>query len=265
MAFLNGKSIIVTGASSGIGLELSKLLIHKFDCTVLGIGRSEEKLENSKQLLGEKFTPFSCDVSKECEWERLAQFIKEKKLKPNVIINNAGIMLPFIKIENYTKEDFFKIINTNLASVIYSVQYVLPLLDGEKGIVNISSSSALCPVIGQGGYCLSKSAVKSFTEVLQTEADFYVGLMMPGFCKTNIMRSIDMSDKEKKIIDKVSISAPKCATKIVKAIDRKKPRKVIGKDAKFMNFLYKITPKKAGKIIAWFLRKSKLKLFDGIQ
>ncbi len=88
---------------------------------------------------------------------------------------------------------------------------------------------------------------------------------MPGFCKTNIMRSIDMSDKDKKLIDKVSISVEKCATKIVKAIDRKKARKVIGKDAKFMNFLYKIAPKKAGKIIAWFLRKSKLKLFEGIQ
>lgn len=265
MAFLNGKSIIITGASSGIGLELSRQLIKNFDCTVLGIGRSEEKLEKVKKLLGEKFTPFSCDVSKESEWERLSEFIKTQNIKPNIIINNAGIMLPFVKIKDYNKEDFSKILSTNLTSVIYSVQYVLPLLESEKGIINISSSSALCPVIGQGGYCLSKSAVKSFTEVLQTEADFYVGLIMPGFCKTNIMRSIDMSDKDKKLIDKVSISVEKCATKIVKAIDRKKARKVIGKDAKFMNFLYKIAPKKAGKIIAWFLRKSKLKLFEGIQ
>ncbi len=265
MAFLNGKTVIITGASSGIGLELSKQLTKNFGCTVLGIGRNSEKLENAKKTLGEKFTPFSCDVSIESEWERLAQFVKKQNIKPNLIINNAGIMLPFIKIENYVKEDFSKILSTNLMSVIYSVQYILPLLEDEKGLVNISSSSALCPVVGQGGYCLSKSAVKSFTEVLQTEADFYVGLMMPGFCKTNIMRSIDMTDKEKKLIDKVSISVEKCATKIAKAIDRKKTRKVIGTDAKLMNFLYKIAPEKAGKIIAWFLRKSKLDIFNEIQ
>ena len=79
------------------------------------------------------------------------------------------------------------------------------------------------------------------------------------------MRSIDMTAKDKKLIDKVSISADKCAKKILKAINRKKQRKVIGVDAKFMNFLYKIMPKSAGKFIAWILRKSKLKLFDGIQ
>lgn len=265
MKYLYGKTVIVTGGSSGIGLSLSTRLINKYGCTVIAVGRSEEKLATAKKNLGEQYLTFSCDVSTLEGWESLKIYIIENQLSPNLLINNAGIMFSFKKAEATNIEQFDKIISTDLLSVIYSMQTVVPMLSGDKGVVNISSSSALCPVVGQSGYCLSKSAVKSFTEVLQTEVKYYVGLMMPGFCKTDIMRSIDISKKDKNLIDKISITSDKCAKIILKAINKKRPRKIIGLDAKFMNFLYKLAPKKAGKIIAWFLRKSKLKMFDEIQ
>lgn len=265
MNFLQNKTIIVTGASSGIGFELSKLLIEKFSCKVIAIARNKDKLSECKKELGNDYIPVSMDVSKEEEWVKLGNLINTGVYKPNVLINNAGIMLPFIKAENYDKNDFDKILKTDLFSVIYSVLYVVPYLYGEKGLVNVSSSSSLCPVIGQSGYCTAKSAVKSFTEVLQTEADYYVGLIMPGFCKTNIMRSIEISDKEKKLVDAFSSDSRKCALKILKAVNKKRRRKVIGIDAKLMNFLYKLSPKNAGRIIAKALKKSRLHLFDDIQ
>lgn len=264
MKFLLNKTVIVTGGSSGIGLEISKLLIQKYDCKVIAIGRSLDKLEKCQKMLGKNYITIQSDLSKAEEWKKLGEFVKNSTLSPSILINNAGMMLPFIKESDYTESDFSKIIDTNLMSVVNSILYVLPNLHGEKGIVNISSSSALCPVIGQGGYCMTKSAVKSLTEVLQTEAKYYVSLIMPGFCKTDIMRSVKMTEKDKKLIDAFSMSSEKCAKKIVRAIDKKRKRKVIGIDAHLMNFMYKISPKAATKIIAKVLLKSKLQIFDNL-
>lgn len=265
MKFLRNKTVIVTGASSGIGYEISRLLIEKYGCTVIAIGRSKEKLENCKNRLGDKYIPRQADVSDAEEWKKLGEWVQNSPLCPNILINNAGIMLPFIKEADYEEADYKKIIDTDLMSVVNSILYVLPKLHGEKGLVNISSSSALCPVVGQGGYCMTKSAVKSLTEVLQVESDFYVGLMMPGFCKTNIMRSIKINDKEKKLIDAVSMDSEKCAKIIVHAIDKKRKRKVIGADARMMNFMYKISPIGATKIIAKFLMHTKLSIFEKLR
>ena len=88
---------------------------------------------------------------------------------------------------------------------------------------------------------------------------------MPGFCKTNIMRSIEISDKEKKLIDAVSMDSEKCAKIIVRAIDKKRKRKVIGADARMMNFMYKISPIGATKIIAKFLMHTKLSIFEKLR
>lgn len=265
MKYLYGKTVVVTGASSGIGLELAKRLIESYNAKVIGIGRNVEKLNNAKTMLGENFTPFSCDVSNLSEWERMAEFIKENDYKPNILINNAGVMLPFLKTADCKKEDYLSVINTNFASVYYSLSTVVPLLTGDKGLVNVSSSSALCPVVGQSAYVVSKSATKAFTEVLQTEADYYVGLIMPGFCKTDIMRSIDRSEKENNLINKISISSSKCAKIILNAVDKKRRRKIIGADAKFMHLLYVLFPRSAGKIIAKILKKSGLNMFASIR
>lgn len=265
MKYLYEKTVVVTGASSGIGLELSKQLISDYGCKVIGIGRSVEKLNKAKTSLGDNFTPFSCDVSKKSEWQRLACFLRENEYEPDILINNAGIMLPFIKTENLSEQDFENVFATNFLSILYSLDTVVPLLRKDKGLVNISSSSALCPVIGQSAYSASKSAVKSLTEILQTEEKFYVGLIMPGFCKTDIMRSIKRSEKENKLIDKISISSQKCAKIILKTINKKRKRKIIGLDAKFMNLLHIVMPKSSGKIIAKVLKSSKLNMFEGIQ
>lgn len=265
MCYLNQKTVIVTGASQGIGYELSKRLILKYDCTVIAVARNIEKLNKAKESLGEKYIVFSCDVSKYEDWLNLADYIKNSGLNPQILINNAGMMLPFVNAENCSLDDYEKIFKTNFISVLYSLKAVVPLLTDDKGLVNISSSSSLCPIIGQSGYCLSKSAVKSFTEVLQTEAKYYVGLIMPGFCRTNIMSSLLSSEKEKKLVDKISMPADKCAKKILNAVNKKRRRKIIGIDAKLMHIMYRLFPRSAGKIIASVLKKSKLNLFDQIQ
>ena len=267
MNFLRGKNVIITGASSGLGRHVATILIKKYGCTVLGTGTRVEKLIDLKESLssfGDKFLYFTFDVSKENGWIDFAKHIEKLDVKFDILINNAGIMPKFEKAANQPLDQTLKVLDTDFLSAVYSVKHVLPMLADNKGLVNISSSSALCPVIGQAIYSASKSALKSFTEAMRAESDFYVGLIMPGFCKTEIFRSIDMAKKDKGLIDKIAQSPERCAIKIVRAIKNKRAKRIIGFDAHLMRLLYFLFPKNAPRIMGWFLRKSNLQIFSNL-
>lgn len=261
MGYLKGKNVIITGASSGIGLEVARILIREYGCTVLATGRSREKLEKCRLELGEKYLTYSFDVSLEAEWIKFADYLKGLEIKFNVLINNAGVMPPFGKITRQETADKIKVIETDFLSCVYGVDHLLGVLEGDKGVVNVSSSSALCPVMGQGTYSAAKVALKAYTEVLWAESEFYVGLIMPGVCQTDIFRSANPNEKEKGLIGKIATKPHRCAKRIVRAVNRKRKRRIIGLDARLMRMLHFFFPKRAAKIIGWFLKKSGLKLF----
>ncbi len=267
MNWLKSKKIIITGASSGIGLEIAEILIKKYECFIIGTGRSLEKLEKAQKRLGENFIYFPFDVSFEGEWLKFASFLKEKQIIPNILINNAGVMPSFEKAETKKLDELTKTVSTDFLSAVYSVKYILPILKDSGdlknvGLVNISSSAALCPVPGQSAYAAAKSALKSYTEALACESDFYVGLMLPGFCATDIFRATGINENEAALVRKFSMKSELCARKIVGAISKKRRRKIIGFDAKLMNFAYKIMPKTTPKLIGKILKKSNLELFS---
>ena len=87
---------------------------------------------------------------------------------------------------------------------------------------------------------------------------------MPGFTKTNVMRSQNATQKEMGIIDKISAPANKVAKKIISKASKGKKRVIIGFDAHLMNFMYKFFPRTAPRLIGWFLRKTKMKIFEEI-
>ena len=87
---------------------------------------------------------------------------------------------------------------------------------------------------------------------------------MPGFTKTNVLRSQNATSKELGIIDKISAPADKVAKIILKKSAKGKKRIIIGFDAHLMNFLFKFFPNTAPKLITWFLKKSKMQIFDKI-
>ena len=100
--WLNGKNVVLTGASSGIGKEITKILINEFDCLVLGIARNEEKMLNLIEELGEKKEKFSYklfDVSSKTNWEDFAKFLEKENISVDVLINCAGVLPNFDKFE----------------------------------------------------------------------------------------------------------------------------------------------------------------------
>lgn len=268
--WINGRNFVVSGASSGIGRLLTEKLID-CGCTVTGIGRSEKKFDDFKLSLGEKSANLNVeifDVTEEREWKALAKRLEEKYGKIDGVINCAGIFPPFKKTVACTFEETESVIKTNFLSAVYAINNLFPLIErsDSPAIVNVSSASALATIVGTAGYSASKSALKSYTEVLAEElrGKVYVGLVMPGFARTDIFRMQNTDFNEHKLLYLASMSAEKMSAKIFRGILKKKRKMIIGKDAKTMNFFFRLMPKTTSRIISKILKKSKMRLFDDI-
>lgn len=265
-----GKLFVVSGASSGLGRILTEKLVSD-GCKVIGIGRNETKFVDFKATLGDKSDMLETeifDVSDEIGWKNLAAKLAARGDALNGLINCAGVFPPFRKAVDFTVSDIESVMKTNFLSAVYAVKNLLPFLEksGFPTIVNVSSAAALASIVGTSGYSASKSALKAYTEILAEElrGKAYVGLVMPGFARTDIMRSQNTSFDEDKLVKKMSMPADRMAGKIFRGIRKKKRRMILGSDAKILNFFYKLMPKTTTRLVAVVLKKSKMKLFDDV-
>lgn len=270
--WLNNKTVIVTGASSGIGRGITVRLIKEYNCTVLGVARSEEKMKSLVAELGEYGERLSYrlfDVSKRDNWKSYAEYLNENGIKPDILINNAGILPEFKSFERFSAEEFENTIGVNFYGAVYSIKELLPIIleSSTPAIINIDSSAALMPLAGTCAYSASKAALKAFTEAVREElrGRCYVGVICPGFTKTDIFRSQNLTEKrEEKIIRAVSTSLDYAVRRIIKSIRKRRELTVIGADAQFMKIFGRLMPVKGGKAVSAILKKSGFKLFDGV-
>lgn len=265
-----GKNILISGASSGIGYNLSKLLA-TMGGNVMGLARRVERLEQAKVEIDEaisnsrsKSGSFNYEVFDVTgSWQDLKARLDQRGFKVEILVNNAGIILPFDKFENESLDDLKRVFDTNFFSQIQAYQtFKGDLKAAQGGLVNISSSSALCPVVGQAVYSASKVAVLSFTDSIRVEHknDFYVAVVCPGYTRTELFREQHTS----KLVNKISMPAEKMAKKIVRGIKKKKGRMVFGTDAHLMSGMYRMFPKSTPKLVYNVLKKSKDEMFNKI-
>lgn len=282
--WIYGKNVAITGTSSGIGLQVAKLLSSRYFCNVYGCGRSLQKLENGKNIIDQEiekqyeklsekkkkqfkkgsYNFFQADVSSFESFSCFKAKLNEKGFQPDIIINNAGIMPAFERFETQTIETAKKVFETNFFSHVYSYKLFVDSLKERKGaFYSISSSSALCPVVGQALYSASKSAIKNFVESISLEhkKEFLIGIIFPGYVSTDLFRE---EENMSKLVKSFSMPAEKMAKKIVKVIKRRKKRSVLGFDGVLMNGMYKFFPKSSPKTISNVLEMSHDKLFDKV-
>ena len=157
--WLSGQTVVVSGASGGIGRELVKLLVLKYNATVIGIGRSEEKMCTLKAALGERAHAFSyrlLDVSLKESWQILRQELESSGVHPTLLINNAGVFPALQTALASPSETTEQVVKTNFLSAVYAIEALSPLIVGngkyKPAIVNVSSSAALCPIVGAASY-----------------------------------------------------------------------------------------------------------------
>ena len=158
------------------------------------------------------------------------------------MINNAGIIQSFVKINQLYQKAIDKVMAVNFTAPLALIKAFLPSLIAKNSghIVNTSSMGAYAPVPGQSLYGASKAALAALTAGLWSELlDTKVGVttVFPGAIQTNIAKKIKMTQ------------ASVAAKLILDAVEKNKARVFIGRDAKLMNFLTRVNPLFAAKLI----------------
>lgn len=272
--WLQGKTVVVTGASGGMGAGIAATLIKKHGCTVIGIARNERKILNFIDELGEenakRFSYRLFDVSVRENWESFAKELEENNIAVDVLINNAGILPKFKRFDRYSYEEIERAMNINFYSCIYSVKTMLPILQksSSPAIINIDSSAALMTLAGTSVYSASKAALKSYTEALRLEfaGKIYVGMVCPGFTKTDIFSGQGDVGKGRgsKIIEMVSTDCDKMVKMIMFGIERKMPMQVRGMDAHAMSICNRLLPVAGSKLYSTIMKAAKVDIFDEV-
>ena len=204
MGLVEGKVIIVTGASSGIGEKTAEVLAAEGAKVVLA-ARRKEKLEDVANRIiaagGEAYT-VSGDVSVREDCDRIAEETVKKYGRIDVLVNNAGVA-PKVRLDllETTEESFDFVLDTNLKGPFFMCQAMARQMirvlqtqeDYHPRIINISSVSAYASSVNRGEYCISKAGVSMVTKLFADRlAQFGIPVfeVRPGIIRTDMTSAV---------------------------------------------------------------------------
>lgn len=256
------KVIVITGAGSGMGRELTKQLVQK-GAHVAAIDIHEKALMETVVMAGGKVSSHLVDITDQLKVNALPEQILQVHGKMDGLINNAGIIQPFSDVRELDDRVIHKVMDINFFGMVNMTKaFLLYLLNRpEAFLANTSSMGGFIPFPGQTVYSASKAAVKVFTEGLYAElknTKVRVSVIFPGAVHTNIMEnsgvkmeSIGQSQHSENNI----LTASKAAEIIIAGLEKEKFRIVVGKDARFLDIFYRFSPKMAIDFITKQMKK----------
>ncbi|MEY4437566.1 MAG: hypothetical protein RL100_1030 [Actinomycetota bacterium] len=259
---VNQKVLVVTGAGNGMGREVVLELLRR-GAKVAGLDLKPEWLAETKKLAGENgknFESFECNIADRKRVLEMPAEVEAKFGKPDALVNVAGIIQPFVKINELEFDAIDRVMNVNFFGPMHLIKAFLPglMTRPEAHILNVSSMGSYAPVPGQTLYGASKAAINMLTEGLRSElneTNVNLTLVWPGAIGTNISAnsgvsfgSGEMTEAQKKAAAKVT--SPAAAGKMmVDAIENNSRRIYIGSDASMMGNLTRLAPDFAAKLI----------------
>lgn len=252
---VSGKIIVITGAGSGMGRELTIQLVKK-GARVAMVDIHPEALEQTAELAGrDKVSLHVVNITDQESVNLLPEQVKAIHGAVDGLINNAGIIQPFVDVKDLDYPVIERVMNVNFYGTLYMTKAFLPdlLKRPEAHIANVSSMGGFIPFPGQTFYSASKAAVKILTEGLYSElkgTNVQVTVIHPGAVNTNIMKNSDLKspDSEASGAQKI-LSAEKAAAIMIDGIEQNKFRVLVGKDARMLDMLYRFNPKMAVDLI----------------
>jgi len=255
------KTIVITGAGSGLGREFASQLYQKGANLAL-CDVDQSGLENTLQLTqddGSRVKLFQVNVSDQAAMGQFAQDVESQLGPADMLINNAGICLIPQTFEETPDSQFQKVIDVNMWGAFYGIRAFLPQLKTrqEACIMNISSLAGLVGLYGHAAYSMSKSALRGLSEALQAElsdTQVHVLLVHPGGVQTNLIKNApNLEEKKKenahKNFTEMSFLTPeKTVSRIIKAVQKKKNRAIVGFDARLILAIRTLFPRNYPKI-----------------
>ena len=200
MTDLTNKTIIVTGASQGIGAAAARHLAAHGASVFLAARNSGKLIALGRDIAerGGTAHPVTCDVSRASEVSALVADSVSMTGRLDAFINNAGIIAPIARLEDTHAETWGRAVDVNLKGVYHGIRYAAsPMIaQGHGTIINISSGAATSALEGWSHYCATKAAVLSLTRVadkeLRAKGVRVIGLS-PGTVATNMQLEIKAS------------------------------------------------------------------------
>lgn len=197
MIDLTGKTVLITGASRGIG-EAAARAFAKAGANVALTARSKDAIETIAAEIGQNAIAVPCDVSSMAEVEAAVKAAVEAFGGLDVLINNAGLVDPISHIATSDPEGWGRIIDINLKGVYHGIRAALPIMEaaGAGSILTISSGAAHGPVEAWSHYCASKAGVHMLNQCGHLEyGDKGIRFLTlsPGTVATDMQREIKAS------------------------------------------------------------------------
>lgn len=244
---LKNKNVIITGAADGIGKELVRQLL-EYDANIVAVDISKEKLQKlEEEFKNPKLKTYVLDVTDD---EGIKAFRKSYKEELDILINNAGIVQPFIEFKDLDQKMIDRVMNVNFFGPVKITKLFLEDLIKRPvaNITNISSMGGFFPFPKQTIYGASKAALKLFSEGLYAElmdTNVHVLTVFPGAIKTDILKNSNVEFKSRSTKSYKMTSVEDTAKEIIRGIEKEKFKLYIGSDSKFMNKFYKFSDKRA--------------------
>ena len=192
-----GKTVIITGASRGIGAEAARVFAAA-GANVALVARSADSLEALAAEIGDKALALACDVADYSSVEAAVQKTVARFGGLDVLINNAGVLKPIAPLAEADPADWAKVIDINTTGVFNGMRAVLPLMKQAGGgtILTVSSGAAHNALEGWSAYCTSKAGAAMLTTALDREErsnGIRVMGLSPGTVATQMQRDIKAS------------------------------------------------------------------------
>ncbi|MDP4531296.1 SDR family oxidoreductase [Marinobacter salarius] len=226
---IEGKVVVITGASSGLGEASARLLSEQGAKVVLGARRLKriERLASEIKDGGAEAIAVETDVTDQKQVNALVEAAIKQYGRVDVMLNNAGLM-PHSPLERLKTDDWDRMIDVNIKGVLYGIAAALPHMQKQKSghIINVSSVAGHLVTPGGAVYCATKHAVRAISEGLRQEVKPYnirSTIVSPGAVATELPDSItekDVSEGIHEFYEKYAIPADSFARVVSFAISQ---------------------------------------------
>lgn len=225
------RTALVTGASSGIGIELARCLVERGHGVTL-VARREDKLREVAADLatrGVRTEVIAADLTEHASRERIATELADRGLSVSVLVNNAGFSTMGPVAESDAEREV-SMVRTDVEAVVHLCSAFVPgmVARGSGGVLNVASTAAFQPLPGQAGYGGSKAFVLSYTRALGAElrgTGVTATTLCPGPVETGFAEAAGISDEAAgESLPKIMwVSAPDVAKQAVDGLAKGRP------------------------------------------